>query len=95
MQQFAGQSCIVTTSSRVCGANFSPAALAPPLQAIKMNKAKLVLVVQTSWLTPSEIFRPFWGEAIAAYIAEQADRADAGLLNIIEIGGGETPSGMT
>lgn len=45
---------------------------------------------QTSWLTPSEIFTPFYGKAIANFILHKhSQMAEFGSkLNILEIGGG-------
>jgi hypothetical protein len=46
--------------------------------------------MQASWLTPSEIFTPFYGRAIANFILDKhSQMADLGSrLNILEIGGG-------
>ena len=45
--------------------------------------------LKVAWLTPAEIFSPFYGAAIAAFIREQHSlRAHGEKLNIVEIGGG-------
>ena len=46
--------------------------------------------LQTAWLTPTEIFTPYWGEAIAKYMHEQTSMVDRKLsqLDIVEVGGG-------
>ena len=46
--------------------------------------------MQASWLTPSEIFTPFYGRAITNFILDKhSQMADPGSrLNILEIGGG-------
>jgi len=46
--------------------------------------------MQASWLTPSEIFTPFYGKAIANFILDKhSQMAEPGSkLNILEIGGG-------
>lgn len=46
--------------------------------------------LQASWLTPSEIFTPFYGQAVANFILDKHNQmAEPGeRLGIIEIGGG-------
>ena len=46
--------------------------------------------MQTSWLTPSEIFTPYYGKAIANFILDKhSQMAEPGsTLNILEVGGG-------
>ena len=45
--------------------------------------------VQTSWLTPVELFQPWYGRAVAKYIFRHHARRKSGSpLSIVEIGGG-------
>lgn len=46
--------------------------------------------MQTSWLTPSEIFTPFYGKAVANFILDKRSQAadPREPLRIFEIGGG-------
>jgi len=52
----------------------------------KRRFAKLYQEQKGQWLTPTEIFRPFYSNVIARYIAESVDHRQP--LNIIELGGG-------
>jgi SAM-dependent MidA family methyltransferase len=42
--------------------------------------------LQVSWLTPAEIFQPFYGHAVAAALLEKLPQKQP--LDIIEVGGG-------
>jgi len=42
-----------------------------------------------AWITPSEVFTPVYGAAIASYILQRhAERGGAAPLRIVEVGGG-------
>ena len=43
--------------------------------------------MQESWLTPVEVFQPYYGRALAQYIREQAAGHDSA-IHINELGGG-------
>jgi hypothetical protein len=45
--------------------------------------------LQTSWLTPSELFQPWYGEAVARYVVRHHVRQQTkSPLRIVELGGG-------
>ncbi len=49
---------------------------------------KLYAARTEAWLTPSEIFRPWYSRAIARYILKECERENHTSVNIVEVGGG-------
>ena len=64
------------------------------LQALLRTCSARLFPMQTSWLTPSEIFTPFYGRAIANFVLDKHAQVAAGSssavepLRVFEVGGG-------
>ena len=46
------------------------------------------MLPQVSWLTPSEIFTPYYGQAVASQILQEHRKDSTNSLQIFELGGG-------
>lgn len=60
-----------------------------PVQQAAQDPDSVCLAVQRSWLTPVELFQPWYAQAVARYIVRDfVQRRPSHPLSIIEIGGG-------
>jgi hypothetical protein len=78
-------------SSRVAGSHAQPAThTAMSTMCIQQDISRHVCMLQVDWVTPSEIFRPWWGQGVAKYILETRQHVwkSSEPLQIVEIGGG-------
>lgn len=52
-------------------------------------RKKLRIICQVAWLTPSEIFSPHYGQALARHVMQEYEARGSGKpLQVFELGGG-------
>ena len=75
-------------SNSVCALQLSRTHLLIKTGRLLELKMELKTVdAQESWLTPAEVFQPYFGQALARYIQQQA-KSHQSAVHINELGGG-------